>query len=437
MAATPLLAQEAAESNSSSSYDGPNVMGRGDMRIGLLGADSVPIRFSFNVGGTYDTLLGAFRTDENGNLAPGAGSYGVQGGFDVSGQKRFRRAILGISYNGNYNYFPGLDGFNGLNQALNLGYSRRLGRRLEMNWINTASLTNRLLGNPLNQQALGADLASAPVNELFDNRIFFLQSQMTLSYRLSSRWQLVGGGNGGVVRRQASSLAGVNVYGGTAGIMYRWSRNTTIGINYDFSHFNFGRSFGESNIHGSTVNFARRIGRDWQVNASVGGQSIYTVGARRVALDPVIAALLGSTEGVEAFSSRRWVTSYGAGVERRIRRSSFTAQASRSVVPGNGLLLTSVIDLISFGMTYTATRDWSLNAGASRSSMTDVSGSNLGRFDVSQVQAGVNRTLNRELGMFGTVEYRTFALGISSFDRSGFRFTVGLTYTPTSLPFGR
>lgn len=432
-----LLAQEPADNNTASSYDGPNVMGRGAMRIGLAGAESIPIRFSFRAAGTYDTLLGAFRTDSEGNLAPGAGSYGVEGGFDVSGQKKFRRAVLGISYFGNYNHFPSVPGFSAFNQALNLGYARRLSRRVEMSWMNVASQTNRLLGNPLNQQAIGATAVGVPVNELFDNRIAFLQSQMVLSYRLSSRWQIVGGGNGGVVRRKASALASANLYGANSGLMYRWDRNTTFGVNYTYSHFNFGRTFGESNIHGASVNFARRIGRDWQVDASVSEQSIHTIGARRVALDPVIAALLGTTEGVEAFNTKRWVTGYGAGLERRFRRSSFNARADRSVVPGNGLLLTSVIDIYSVGMNYNASRNWSLNAGGSRNSMSDVSGTNIGAFRTWQMQAGVNRNMTREVGMFGTVEYRSFQLGNSSFDRSGFRFTAGLTYTPTSLPFGR
>lgn len=437
MAAALLLAQEASDANTASTYDGPNVMGRGPLRIGLSGADSIPIRFSVNVGGTYDTLLSAFGADADGNLVPGAGSYGVIAGFDVSGQKRFRRAVLGVSYSGNYNYFPTIQGFNGFNQALNLGYSRRLSRRLEMSWINTGSMTNRLLGNPLNQQSLGADLIAAPVNELFDNKIYFVQSQMLFSVRLTSRWQIVAGGNGGVIRRDASSLAGVNLYGGNAGLMYRWDRNTTIGIDYAYSHFNFGRSFGESNIHAGSLTFARKLGRDWQVNASVSRQHVQTIGVRRVNLDPVIAALLGTDLGSEAFESSRWITGFGLGVERRYRRSAFNARADRSVVPGNGLLLTSVVNIQTVGITYNATRDWSLNAGATRTSMDQVADSALGAFSMWQVQAGLSRRLNADFSLFGSSEYRSFSLGNSTLDRAGTRLTVGLTYSPASLPFGR
>lgn len=439
MAAT-LMAQatgQSSDSGSSSSYDGPNVMGRGELRIGLSGAESVPIRVSFNVSGTYDTLLGAFRTDGDGNLASGAGSYGVQGGFAVSGQKKFRRAVLGLSYSGDYNYFTSVQGFNGFNQALNLGYTRRLSRNLEMSWVNTASMTNRLLGNPLNQQSLGADVVAAPVNEIFDNRIYFAQSQLLLNYRLNSRWQLQGGGTGGTVRRNATSLADVNIYGGNAALIYRLDRNTTVGFGYNFSHFNFGRFFGESNLHGVSFNVGRKIGRDWQITASVTGQAVRIIGIRRVILDPVIAALLGGTTGFEAFDSSKNISGYNFAVERRFRRSLFSVRADRSVVPGNGLLLTSVINSQLVGFSTSASRNWSVNAGASRMNMGEVVGSTLGAFNVWQAQAGINRTLTTEIGLFSSVEYRSFGLGRSTLDRRGTRYILGLTYSPTSLPFGR
>jgi hypothetical protein len=438
--AATLVAQtttDDASSNPSTSYDGPNVMGRGPIRVGMIGAESVPISVSFIAAATYDTLLGGFRTDANGNLAPGGGSYGVEGGFSVTGQKRFRRAMLGISYTGGYNYFRTVTGFSGTNQALNLAYGRQLSRRVEMNWTNTASITNRILGNPLNQLGLGVDLVSVPVNELFDTRIYFLQSQMNVGYNFNSRWQVQLGGNGGAIRRQANSLADANIYGGSASLMYRWSRNTTIGGGYNYTAFNFGRSFGESGIHGLSINFAQNIGRSWQVSASISGQTIRTIGVRRVALDPVIAALLGSGSGVEAFDSRVRIGGYGLSIGRTYRRTNFALRADRTVVPGNGLMLTSVVNSQSVSAIYNAARKWNIVLGANRSKMTEIAGNTFGAFDVWGTQVGVSRNLTNEVSLNGTVEYRSFSLADSPLDRRGTRYLVGLSYSPTSLPFGK
>jgi hypothetical protein len=434
--ASALMAQDTSDSNSASSYDGPNIMGRGQVQVGRVGADPVPIRFSFNAAGTYDTLLGALRVGPDGNLAPAAGSYGVQGGFEVAGQKASRRSVLGLSFSGNYNHFPSLPGFSGFNQALTLAYARRVSRNLEMNWTNTASSTNRLLGNPLGLQSNGADPVSAPLSELFDTRIYFVNSQMSLAYRLNSRWQIVGGGNGGVVRRQNRALAGVNIYGGDSGLLYRVNRRTSIGVNYRFSHFNFGRSFGESNIHGVTVTVARQIGRDWQVSASGSQSSVHTVGTRRVSLDPVIAALLGRSGGVEAFDSRQWVAGYSFSVSRRYRRSTFRGTAERAVVPGNGFLLTSLNSIYGASADYAFARNWNVNSSIGRNMMSEIAGSG-NSFDSWQAQVGVTRNLTTEISMNGSVEYRQFELSTQTLNRSGYRFTLGLSFSPTSLPFGR
>ncbi|OYW12646.1 MAG: hypothetical protein B7X34_01700, partial [Acidobacteriia bacterium 12-62-4] len=349
----------------------------------------------------------------------------------------FRRSVLGVSYNAGYNYFGSATGFNGTNQALSLAYGRRLTRRLEMNWTNTASVTNRILGNPLNQPGIGVDIVSVPVNELFDTRIYFLQSQMTAGYNLNSRWQIQFGGSGGVTRRQARSLADANMYGGSASVTYRWSRNTTIGGGYNYTAFNFGRSFGESGIHALSLNFARRIGQAWQVSASVSGQGIHTIGVRRVALDPVIAALLGSGSGVEAFDSRVRIGGYGLSLARSFRRSNFEVRADRSIVPGNGLLLTSVINSQSASVTYNVARKWNLVMGANRSTMGEVAGGTFGAFKSWGTQIGVGRNLTDEITVNGTLEYRSFTLSDSPLDRTGTRYLVGISYTPRSLPFGK
>jgi hypothetical protein len=437
LAAITLPAQESTGGSGASSYDGPNMMGIGENQVGRSGADPMPIRFAFNASGTYDTLLGAFRTDGQGNLVPGGGSYGVMGGFEVAGQKRYRRSVLGISYSGNYNHFPSTQGFSGFNQALNLGFSRRISRSLDMNWNAIGSSTNRLLGNPLNQPNLGAATPSTPVNELFDNRIQFLQSQMVLSYRISSRWRLTGGGNGGIVRRKATGLADVNLYGASSGVLYRLNRNSSIGVSYEFSHFNFGRAFGESNIHGVNLNLGQKIGRDWQMNASVGRQSVRTTGARLVQLDPVIAALLGTTSGNEAFDTTRQVTSYSFAVSRRYRRSFVEGRAERAVGPGNGLLLTSVNSTVSASASYSASRNWNLRFGAGYTDMSEVVNTQLGGFKSWFAQTGLTRTITTEISLFGSVEHRTFQLGGSTLDRNGNRFIMGISYSPSSIQLGR
>lgn len=422
--------------DTSSANDGPSVNGRSGMRIGMVGAESIPITVSLNFNGTYDTLLGSFRTDSNGQLAPGGGSYGVEGGFSASGQKRFRRSVLGLSYIGNYTYFGNQNGFNGTNQALTLGYQRRLTRRLQLDWKNGASVTNRILGNLFNRQPDGLEVFSVPLNELFDTRIYFLQSNLNVSYAINNRLQLFVGGSGGLVRRENKNFADVNIFGATAGATYRMNRLTTVSVNYGFSHFNFGRSFGESNVHSVSGSIARQIGKNWQITGGGSWFRVNTIGVRQISLDPLIAALLGTTTGAEAFNTTNNLTGYSGSLERRFRRSSFAVRAEKNVQPGNGLFLAT--SLVSYGVSYNyrTNANWGLSANARSDSMDSLGGQGLGNnFSTRGVGLNFDRRLTQEIRLNAGYEFRRLRLSQTAFDRSGSRFILGLSYNPTSLGF--
>jgi len=438
--AVSLWAQDPAGGSSSTlsnPYEGAGFTGRSPVRIGLAGAESVPITISISVNGSYDSLLGAFRTDSKGNLTPGTGSYGVDGGFSLAGQKKLRRSVFGISYFANYSHFFNVSSFNGTNQSVNLAYSRRITKRTELTWTTAGSITNRVIGNPLNRQTDGLELIVAPVNELFDSRLYFLQSNLAVSYLLNNRWQLQFVGNGGIVRRQARALADVNLYGGTSGASYRINRRSTIGFNVTYSHFNFGKQFGESDIYGVSANYSRQFGRGWTGSAHVTGYDARTVGVRQVALDPVIAALLGTNQGAEAFQSTTKTPGYGANMEKRFRRNTISLGVDRSVQPGNGLYLTSIATSYIAGTSYQLKDKWSLNASASRMMMSNLGTGTLGTFSNDGVMVGVSRMITREIGIAGGTEYRQFKVAGSALDRRGSRVTFGLNYNPTSLPFGK
>ena len=439
--AASLWAQDSTVGNSSStdsSSDNSDFTNRRSVRVGLAGAESVPISISMSVSGSYDTLLGAFRTDSNGNLAPSAGSYGVEGGFTVSGQKRLRRSLLGISYIANYAHFLNVNNFNGTNQSINLAYSRRFNKRTDLVWNTAGSITNRVLGNPINLQSDTLGFLSTPVNELFDTRIYFLQSNMSVGYLLNNRWQLQFGGNGGIVRRQARALADTNLYGGTAGASYRLNRRSTLGFTYIYSHFDFGKQFGESDIHGVAANYTRGFGRGWSATAQVSIFDVQTIGVRRVSLDPVIAALLGTDQGSEAFQSMKRTPGFGASVTKRFRRTLYSVAVDRGIQPGNGLILTSLSTTYSASMNYELKAKWTLNAGVNRTELAGIgAGTTLGKFSNESAQLRFSRMITREIGFTGGVEYRQFKLERSVLDRRGTRVTFGLSYVPNSLPFGK
>ena len=91
-------------------------------------------------------------------------------------------------------------------------------------------------------------------------------------------------------------------------------RNTRLGV-------------GESDIHGVAANYTRGFGRGWSATAQVSIFDVQTIGVRRVSLDPVIAALLGTDQGSEAFQSMKRTPGFGASVTKRFRRTLYSVTA--------------------------------------------------------------------------------------------------------------
>jgi hypothetical protein len=99
-------------------------------------------------------------------------------------------------------------------------------------------------------------------------------------------------------------------------------------------------------------------------------------------------------------------------------------------------LLTSVNNFYGITAQYSASRNWGVNSSFGQNSMSEVTGSNKS-FSVWQAQVGIKRTLATELDLTGSVEYRQFELSTNTLNRSGYRMTLGLSYSPAALPFGR
>jgi hypothetical protein len=69
--------------------------------------------------------------------------------------------------------------------------------------------------------------------------------------------------------------------------------------------------------------------------------------------------------------------------------------------------------------------------------MNQVKDTQLGGFKSWFAQTGFTRTITTEISIFGSVEHRRFQLERSTLDRNGNRFTMGISYSPSSFPLGR
>src|SRR5258707_14911036 len=114
-----------------------------------------------------------------------------------------------------------------------------------------------------------------------------------LTYHKSARLSINVGGDGFLIRRRSSALYGVPGYRVRGDFAYRTSRSATTGVAYDFTHYEYTKGFGGSDIHTVQLVQSYRIGRYWELAIKAGAARVETLALTVVAIDPPAAAIGG------------------------------------------------------------------------------------------------------------------------------------------------
>ncbi len=211
------------------------------------------------------------------------------------------------------------------------------------------------------------------------------------------------------------------------------NRTFTVGADYNFSHYEFTGSFGASDIHTVSLDLSFRLGRRWDLGLRAGGARVESLGLRSVAVDPVIAAIIGRTTGTEVFHGVQYVPSMQASLARMFRRSSLSVGYSTGVSPGNGVYLTSRANTGTISYSHTASQRWNVGLSGGYSSYSDFSRI-IGKYESYNAGGGFSCKLKNWLHLVGHYDARRYSVGPSVFRRVNHRVTVGIAFSPGDLP---
>jgi hypothetical protein len=411
-------------------FEGPNVFGRSTGGFGSRGVGGVPIRPFLGLSGSYDNNLLTAGVDQNGRFIP-LGSAGVEASWGAYGQKRMKRSQLGLDYRGNWSQFTRGTFFNGTNQQIGISYANRLSKRWVFDTTTVGGTSNRAIGAPAFFTTSELEFLNVPSIELFDARFYYLQNHTSASYYISNRQSARFSGFGGTTRRRATFLADAQIYGASADWSYRLNPRTTIGTSYTFSHFDFSKVFGESDVHQVSVVVGQQFGRGWELQIGLSGFKQSTVGVREISLDPVLVALLGRSVGREVFETNNMLGGYLASISRTLRGTVISARTERAVMPGNGFFLTSRRDMHAVSAGHTFRRGWNLSADLGYSTLLS-QGFVSEPFRSWNYGGSINYQIRDNLSCFFRVDGRKFDLG-NTFARSGYRANIGIMYSPSDV----
>ena len=414
-----------------SDYLGPGILTRGAGDIGTRAGQDVNLRFFANVNGIYDTGLQPYSVDGAGKLITIGGLYGVETSLGVYGVRKFRRAKLGLDYRGTYRHYTQNSFFDGTDHTLALGYTYQKSRRLVFDSRQTAGTVSQ--GTPFGNVLPVPDSVVTPASLLFDNRMDYLQSTLDVNYRLTQRTTLTAGGDGFGVWRKATGLIGMEGYTLRGTIQRRFTQRTTLGVNFQHTHYDYPKAFGESDVNSFRGTFATQLGQFWTVSVQGGVFLVEVQGLQTVAVSPEIAALLGVQSSLQTFYEKNIFPDWNATVNRRFRRANLSFSYQSGVSGGNGVVLTARTDSGTAGFSYTADRKWSFSATGGYSRMQGI-GQNLQPFSQVTGGAGLTYSLTHPIKLIARYDRRHQEIVNGVNLQDSYRATIGIAFSPADIP---
>jgi len=416
-------------------YAGPAILSRGEAPSAMRG---VPIAFRpfVDISGIYDTgLTGVSIANAEGDLASDS-AFGVELSAGVSGAHAWKRTSLGLDYRGSARHYTRKTYYDGTDHALSFGLTHQASRRLIFNIRESAGMFSRDFGLVGLQSTVPFDPAHSyiPNTDFFDNRTLYFSSQADLTYQKSARMSYTLGGDIFTAKRRSNALYGVTGGSARGDMQYRLGRRTTVGLSYNYSHFYYSRELGGSDIQSGIATYSARLTKQVEFSAYGGVFRSETKLVQTVAIDPVIAAIIGRSSGQTVHYRTDYSPTVAARLSRTFRRAIVSGGFSRGVTPGNGLFLTSVNNRADGQLSYNGSRRWSAGLGAGYSWSDVISNAN-GGYRSTEANATIARRLAPSVHVRATFSVRQYdSAEFSRYNRLIYRATIGMSFSPGNLP---
>lgn len=426
--------------NGAADFAGPAVLSRSYTVNRPLIAQDVKWSENFGLGATFSTGATSASLTPSGTLTSSGNLYGTVFTAGFSGRKVYRHDQFGIHAATQYQrYYPSSNGFSGSNTNIAVDYTHVLSRRLSLNLVGTGSLLsqNYTLQNPAIDPDISLaniNLASSPNIQIFDTSTKQFNSQASITWQLSARLSVNFGGGYFAVIRDNPALLGTGGTQAQADVNYRWNKRTTLGVYYSFSYYKYQHGFGTSDVNTVGLLYSYAFSKTLQLRLRGGGSQIQSLGFTQVALNPVIAELLGEASVVIDASQKTTTSDVSAQLVKDLgagRTTSFSFV--KGVSPGNGVFQTSDQEAITADFGMKLLRVYQCHLSASHTTLSSVA-QTIGNYTSENAQISLSRTFRGGFAANLQVGYRRIDIVSATPVHPQYLVTSGVTWSP---PNGR
>ena len=415
-------------------YGGPAILSRGQAPS-AMSATQIDFRPFVSLGADYNSGLGGISLDAQGKPVSDF-SYGVTVSAGVSGLHSWKHTHIGLDYRASLQHNFRLSFYDSTTQNLMLGIDHQLTRHANLSIHTGAGISSGYSGGATLLSSVPFDPSTLyrPNNDFFDNRTIYLSTQVNLSIQKSTRLSYSVGVDGFLNRRRSSALYGVSGGGAHGDVQYRISRRSTAGVAYNYAHYAFRGIFSGTDIHTLAGTYAITLTRATEFSAMVGASRYETKFVQTVAVDPVIAALIGISSAQRVAYAVSYTPNFVARLSRTVRKGVVFVNAGRSMSPGNGLFLTSVATTAGAGYSYAGLRHWAVSTGGSYS-RSDSVGNVLGIYSNYSGNMNISRQVAPHThGFLSFSANHASSKDFQNYNKWQYSASLGLTFAPGDVP---
>ena len=435
LACLGIAAVSPAYGQSDEPYEGPSILTRDSTTAGQRGGKLIDFRLWGDITGVVDSGLTPVSLNSSGAVNTQGLQYGLSAGGGVSGSRNWEADQVNLDYRGSWQQYSG-NGSNagdGTDQFLDLLWSHRLSRHVQMSVHETGGVSQMSFGQLSYVPLSNADLVGVPLNELYDNPVYFSTSSVGLQWQKSTRLSFGFSGDAFLVRRKSQLLVNTNGYAGDANVAYRITRRQTISATYTYEHFDYPRSYGYSDIQQVETGWSIGLGRRSDFGVNVGAANVQTLGLIQVALPPEIAAIVG--QGYTVTTSKRNVILPVGQVQltRKFSTSAISVNGGLAISPGDGVFLTSRSLNGAVGYSYVGGRRLTFQTTAGYSRMVSAGQQTIAPYDGYYAGGGVTCKLFNNANMEARYDWRRYNVAaVANKDEN--RVSIGLAFSTGERP---
>jgi hypothetical protein len=414
-------------------YAGPSILTRDSSTAGEHGGKLLDFQFWGAISGVADSGLTPVATNSSGKVTSDSLAYGLSASGGVSGSKTWEADQLRLDYSGSWTQYYPSTGLGGVGQFLDLAWSHRVSRHVQMSVQEVGGVSLLSVGQLTYVPLSNTQLIGVPINQLFDNATYFSQSAVSLTWQESARVSFSFGGSYFLMRPQSSDLVSTNGLTGHGDIGYRISKRQTLSMSYAWEYFDYAHTYGNSKVNQAEGGWSIGLGKRSQFGLDGGAAYVQTQGLIQVPLPPAVAAIVG--QGYTTTTSLRDITvPVGqAQFSQRFATSSLNVNCGISVMPGNGVFLTSRAMNAGVGYSLVTVKKMNFGATGGFSRMTSIGQQTIAPYDGYYGGAGMTYRLFARVGMDARYDWYRYNVAAVS-NKNENRFSAGLSYSSGEHP---